>query len=127
MLKPEEQDPPESYSMNYNIETTASFNKEAKRLSKHYTSFKKDYEVLLDELSNNPQQGTDLGHKLRKIRMKITSKGKGKSGGARVISFTVIVSEEEAVLKLLFIYDKSERANITDKEIEDILKQNGIL
>lgn len=127
MLKPEEQDPPESYSMNYNIETTASFDKEAKRLSKHYTSFKKDYEVLLDELSNNPQQGTDLGHKLCKIRMKITSKGKGRSGGARVISFTVIVSEEEAVLKLLFIYDKSERSSISEKELEDLLKKNDLI
>ena len=59
--------------------------------------------------------------------MKITAKGKGKSGGARVITYTIIWTEIDTEIKLLTIYDKSERANITDKEIEDILKQNGIL
>ena len=49
--------------------------------------FVEDYNVLLQELKQNPQAGIDLGGGLRKIRMKINSKGKGKSGGARVISF----------------------------------------
>lgn len=67
--------------MNYNIETSESFDKQAKRLQKHYASFVEDYNVLLQELKQNPQAGTDLGGGLRKIRMKINSKGKGKSGG----------------------------------------------
>lgn len=113
--------------MNYSIETAASFDREAKRLSKHYASFKKDYETLLDELENNPKSGTDLGNGVRKIRMKITSKGKGKSGGARVISFTVIVSEQNAILKLVFIYDKSERSSISKKEIEHLLRKNALI
>lgn len=112
--------------MNYSIETSESFDKEAKRLTKHYTSFKKDYEVLLNELTQNPKLGTDLGGGLRKIRMKITSKDKGKSGGARVISFTVIVSEQDAVLNLLYIYDKAERSSISSKEIEELLQKNGL-
>lgn len=113
--------------MNYDIKTTASFDKEAKRLSKHYVSFKNDYEILLDELSSNPQLGTDLGNGLRKIRMKIASKGKSKSGGARVISFTVIASAQDAVLNLLLIYDKSERSSISKKELEDLLRKNGFI
>ena len=112
--------------MNYSIETSDSFDKEAKRLKKHYSSFKEDYEALLQELEQNPKAGTDLGGGLRKIRMKITSKGKGKSGGARVISFTIIVSEQDAVLNLLFIYDKAERSSISKKEIEDLLQKNGL-
>ena len=58
--------------------------------------------------------------------MKITSKGKGKSGGARVISFTVIVSEQDALLNLLYLYDKSERSSISSQEIEELLRKNGL-
>lgn len=112
--------------MNYNIIVKPSFQREAKRMMRHYPSFKKDYEALLQELEQNPKAGTDLGGGLRKIRMKITSKGKGKSGGARVISFTIIVSEQDAVLNLLFIYDKAERSSISKKEIEDLLQKNGL-
>ena len=112
--------------MNYSIESSASFDKEAKRLGKRYVSFKEDYLKLLDELSRNPQLGTDLGHGLRKVRMKMTAKGKGKSGGARVITFTVVISQQDAVLNLLYIYDKADKASISEKEIEQLLKQNGL-
>lgn len=113
-------------SMNYNIRSSASFDKEAKRLGKRYTSFKEDYVKLLDELAQNPHQGIDLGHGLRKVRMRISSKGKGKSGGARVITFTVVVSQRDAVLNLLCIYDKADRESMSEKEIEHLLKLNGL-
>ena len=80
---------------------------------------------MIDDLEQNPLLGTDLGDGLRKVRMKITSKGKGKSGGARVITFTLVVSQQDAVLNLLYIYDKADRASISEKEIEQLLKQNG--
>ena len=81
---------------------------------------------MIDDLEQNPLLGTDLGDGLRKVRMKITSKGKGKSGGARVITFTLVVSQQYAVLNLLYIYDKADRASISEKEIEQLLKQNGL-
>ncbi len=112
--------------MNYEIIVKPSFQREAKRMAKHYASFKKDFEALIDELEQNPELGTNLGGGLRKIRMKITSKGKGKSGGARVISFTVIVSEQDAVLNLLYIYDKAEQPSISNNEIEELLRKNGL-
>lgn len=68
-------------------------------------------------------QGTDLGNRLRKIRLAITSKGKGKSGGARVITYTITVQEEGIEVTLLTIYDKSDRENVSDKELLDLLKQ----
>lgn len=64
--------------MNYKIIVKPSFEREAKWLAKHYASFKKDYAALLDELERNPTAGTDLGGGLRKIRMRIASKGKGE-------------------------------------------------
>ena len=81
---------------------------------------------LKDWLYANPQLGTDLGGGLRKIRMAITSKGRGKSGGARVITFTVVVAVEETEINLLYIYDKAERASISRKEIEELLRKNGL-
>ena len=51
---------------------------------------------------------------------------KGKSGGARVITFTVVISQQDAVLNLLYIYDKADKASISEKEIEQLLKQNGL-
>lgn len=104
-----------------------SFKREAKRLNKKYASFANDYEKLIRELEANPTLGTDLGNGLRKIRMQITSKGKGKSGGARVITFTVIAAMDETDVNLLFIYDKAERSNITKNEIEKLLKDNNLM
>lgn len=112
--------------MNYSIVLDKTFEREVKRLSKRYASLKEDLKDLRNELEQNPLSGTDLGGGLRKIRMRITSKGKGKSGGARVITFTVIVAVDETEINLLYIYDKAERASITAKELEELLRKNGL-
>ena len=101
--------------MNYSIVFDKSFEKEVKRLSKRYPSLKSDLIEFQEEIYANPQIGTDLGNGLRKIRMRISSKGRGKSGGARVISFTVVVAIDETEINLLYIYDKAERESISLK------------
>ena len=58
--------------------------------------------------------------------MSIASKGRGKSGCARVITFSVIISVEETEVNLLTIYDKSERESISRAEIEQLLEKNGL-
>lgn len=113
--------------MECKITASKSFNKELKRLGKRYASLADDYETLLHDLKQNPALGTDLGRGLRKVRMRISSKGKGKSGGARVITFTVITSVDETTINLLYIYDKSERENISPKEIDALLIANGFI
>ena len=112
--------------MKCRIKVTKSFEKELKRLGKKYVSIADDYERLLHELRQNPSLGASLGQNVRKIRMRIASKGRGKSGGARVITFTVIATVDEAEVNLLFIYDKSERGNISEEEIEALLVANGL-
>lgn len=112
--------------MNYSIILDESFEKEVKRLSKRYHSLKADLIVLKQDIEANPHLGTDLGGGLRKIRMRITSKGKGKSGGARVITFTVVAAVDETEINLLYIYDKAERSTITPSEIEELLRKNGL-
>lgn len=67
--------------------------------------------------------GADLGKGIRKVRMAITAKGKGKSHGARIITYTdTIFSMEEGKLILFFIYDKAEHDTISNKEIEELLQ-----
>ena len=113
--------------MNYKIILDKPFEKEVKRLNKKYPSLKQDLSRLQRELLAKPDFGTDLGNGLRKIRMAIQSKGKGKSGGARVITYTIITKIEETEINLLYIYDKSERDSISAAEIKELLKQNGFL
>ena len=96
-------------------------------MSKRYRSLLNDVQKLQRELLAKPDLGTDLGNGLRKIRMAIQSKGKGKSGGARVITYTIITKIEETEINLLYIYDKSERDSISAAEIKELLKQNGFL
>jgi hypothetical protein len=51
--------------------------------------------------------------------MAIASKGKGKSGGARIITFNVILHEDDSIeITLLTIYDKGEISNVTDNYIK---------
>ena len=113
--------------MNYKITTYPPFDKAVKRLNKRYASLKQDLTKLVTELQNNPQLGIDLGNGFRKIRMAISSKGKGKSGGARVITLILACSEEESEIGLLYIYDKSEQETLTDAELTELLRRNGII
>jgi mRNA-degrading endonuclease RelE of RelBE toxin-antitoxin system len=72
--------------MSYNVITVPRFEKELKRLAKKYPSLKGEFGELIQSLKHNPEQGTPLGNHCFKIRLSIASKGKGKSGGARVIT-----------------------------------------
>ena len=105
--------------MSYNVIPSEKFKKEAKRLIKKFPSLKQELSNLGKLLSVNPESGTALGNSTYKIRVAIKSKGKGKSGGARVITY--VISENEEVY-LLTIYDKSEFDSIDDKIIKSIIK-----
>jgi len=108
--------------MNYNIEVTALFEKQLKRLIKKFPSLKKEYIQLITGLQENPQQGTSLGNNCYKIGLAIASKGKGKSGGARVITHIQIVQTR---IFLLSVYDKSEQSDISDKDLQEWVKMLG--
>lgn len=105
--------------MSFKLIPTPPFERELKQLLKKYPSLKKDIAVLGEQLIKEPRLGTALGNDCYKIRMAITSKGKGKSGGARVITYIQITEKN---IFLLSIYDKSENENITDKELLNRLK-----
>lgn len=88
-------------------------------MAKKYPSLKNEFAELLRNLEQESKQGTNLGNNCYKIRIAIASKRKGKSGGARVITNFIIA---ENTVFLISIYDKSEKENLTDKELGDLLK-----
>ena len=112
--------------MNFEIVTTDDFERAFKRLSKKYHSLVKDYNALCKELKANPTMGDEISGGVRKIRMAITSKGKGKSGGARIISCNVLVDVENTEIYLLTIYDKGAQSSISTTIIDFLKKRNGL-
>lgn len=104
--------------MNFRIELSSNFKKQFKKLQKRYPSLKIDIAKLGTEIRENSQKGTPLGKNCFKIRLSITSKGKGKSGGAKVITYVQIIDE---TIYLLSIYDKSEKDTLIEGEIDMLL------
>lgn len=75
--------------------------------------------LLADSLLDEPLQGSEIFKNCYKIRLAIKSKGKGKSGGARVITFVQIVDEK---IYFLSVYDKGEIETVTDAFLRQLLK-----
>ncbi len=73
---------------------------------------------LVQSLKEQPGQGTALGNNYFKIRLAIASKGKGKSGGARLITCLQV---RETGIYLLTMYDKAEQERIPDNDLRDLL------
>lgn len=105
--------------MSYNVESTSVFERQAKRLIRKYSSLKNELLELVRNLKENPEQGSALGNHCFKIRIAIASKGKGRSGGARVITNFLVAKN---AVYLLSIYDKSEKDNLTDRELNELLQ-----
>jgi mRNA-degrading endonuclease RelE of RelBE toxin-antitoxin system len=106
--------------MSYRIDTIQSFRRQAERLIKKHPSLRQELDELGKQLSENPLQGKSIGRGCYKVRLAIESKGKGKSGGARVITHIHVA---ETTVYLLSIYDKSEQTTLTDKALNQLLKE----
>lgn len=104
--------------MNFRIIPTPTFAKSLKALAKRHKSMKSDMEEFAKSLEGNPLQGTELTPGIRKIRMAIKSKG----GGARVITYNVLATEQEGKVYLLEIYDKSDYSTVKEEVLKEIVK-----
>jgi len=107
--------------MKYRVEFTDNFLKETKRLTKKYRSLKEELIKLIEDLEENPTIGTRLGNDIYKIRLSIASKNKGKSGGARILSY--FIGADEKVI-LFSIYNKGEIDNISEQEMIAIINNH---
>lgn len=104
--------------MSFKLVAAATFKRDVKRLTKRYRSLPADLLQLADQLTTNPQLGVPLGRDCFKIRMAISSKGGGKSSGARVLTYVRVVAEE---ITLLAVIDKSEEASISEARRDELL------
>ena len=110
--------------MSYKVIPTPDFKRQFKKLAKKYPSLKADLQEILDILYENPSHGISLGHNIYKIRMSISSKRKGKSGGARIITFLLTNNQE---IYLIHIFDKSQLDSLTKDLIFKMLKKAGLI
>jgi mRNA-degrading endonuclease RelE of RelBE toxin-antitoxin system len=107
----------------YKVFPGAYFSRQAKKLAKRYPSFPSDLEQLADLLESNPTAGIALGMQAYKLRMAIRSKGRGKSGGARVIYYLITAQKE---VWLLSVYDKADLDNLGMHEIQQLIDDIGL-
>lgn len=106
------------------IYTIDNFDREVKNLVKKYPSIGTDLKHLLESLLENPFQGDALGKDCYKVRMAISAKNKGKSGGARIITCVKVTNES---ITLLSVYDKSTQSDIENKFLIQLLKNNNLI
>jgi hypothetical protein len=109
--------------MKINFIPTPKFKKSFKRLYKKYPSLKDDFEVFRNQFIENQDIGDDLGGGFHKVRISISSKNKGKSGGARIIIYNFYLQTLPNDVLLVDIYDKSELSTMQDSEYQKIAKE----
>lgn len=110
--------------MKVSINFLPEFFRQAKALRKKYASFERDFQLLLDQLEENPFLGISLGKGVRKVRMAVASKGKGKSGGVRILTYSINkTTDDEVTITLLSVYDKSKISNVTDEYISLLVNE----
>lgn len=104
---------------------TPLFERKFKKHLKKHQSLSDDLKLFIEGVSTaNP---VNMGGSVFKYCMSVKSKNKGKSGGFRIISFEVLVNENEKDITLLTLYDKSEQESISKTEIVEILKSENLL
>ena len=101
------------------IEPSPLFTRELKRLTKKFPSLRIELRQVLEDLENDPHHGESMGGGFYKIRVPIASKGVGKRGGARIVTYVQIVDD---VIYLVSIYDKAEHSNIDEAILKAFLK-----
>ena len=105
--------------MSYNVKSIEVFERQARKLTKKFSSLKAELLDLVSKLKEEPHQGTPLGRNCYKIRLAIKSKSRGKSGGARIITNVVVLDE---TVYLLTIYDKSTKETLSNNELDELLQ-----
>lgn len=103
------------------VTPTPLFLKKAKRLIKSFSTLETNLEKLEQALIINPKLGDSYGANIYKIRLGDESKGKGKSGGFRVITYLIHESKTSTEIILITIFNKSEEATIKKADVRNLI------
>ncbi len=109
--------------MNFRVIPLDSFKQNFKRLQKKNRNIKNDVKKLTSELEKNPQSGTAIQHNCFKIRVANSSVPTGKSGGFRTIYYFL---DKHKNVYLIAIYSKTQKDSISENELLELLKINGL-
>jgi mRNA-degrading endonuclease RelE of RelBE toxin-antitoxin system len=102
------------------VNRSDKFRKDIKKLRKRHDSIEKDIQPLIEQLEAGETPGDRIAenkYPVYKVRIPNSDTRKGKSGGYRVIYYTIT---PESIL-LTTIYSKSDRGTISNKEVEDLI------
>ncbi len=99
------------------------FESQYKRFVKKFSSLDQEVGDLIEDLKVNPTLGISLGAGLYKIRLASRSKGGGKSGGFRIVTYLVSKKEDETSIYLITMFDKSEDSSIKKADLLKIVKR----
>jgi mRNA-degrading endonuclease RelE of RelBE toxin-antitoxin system len=107
------------------VDKSDKFRKDIKKLRRRYDSIEKDVQPLIEQLEAGEIPGDRIvenKYPVYKVRVRNSDTRRGKSSGYRVVYYTMT---PEAIL-LTTIYSKSDRQNISNKEVEDIIGEYEI-
>jgi mRNA-degrading endonuclease RelE of RelBE toxin-antitoxin system len=107
--------------MKYEVVLHPNFEKEYKPLAKKYPSLKQDIQNIIDEIEKELVLATDLGEGFKKIRVNIKSKGKGSSGGGRLITQETIITVDDTKVLFASIYNKGDHESINIAILKEII------
>ena len=108
------------------ITYTPRFAKDVKPLLKKFKTFPETLILLEKDLLKNPRMGDAYGKNLYKIRIGDESKGKGKSGGFRVITYVLDESTESTHIYMITIFDKSEESTMKKRDALKLVNDCGL-
>ncbi len=106
--------------MQTRVETSKQFNREFKRLSKKYRDLLEIVVPFSARLGSGERLGERLagiGYEAYKVRLENPAAKRGRSGGFRIIYYV----ESPAQVILITMFSKTEHANISNSEIQQII------
>ena len=100
-----------------------SFDRAVKHLKKQYRHITADLENALATVEQNPDVGSVIprDYAVRKLRAASRDMRRGKSGGLRLLYKREGVGEQEVIVYVLFVYAKVDQADISLKELENLV------
>ena len=107
----------------YRIVKTDFFAKQVKKLSKRYRNIETDIDNFLEQITAIDDLGIALGNNLFKARLKNTSAQRGKRGGYRLITH---VNYPQKQIAFIYIYSKSDLENVSEQELDEIIKRTSL-